>query len=74
MPAVLLLAPTTQKIHLDSKGDRSQHVEDSQMLCKLGDLLASHMNLIFSKELLENQNTPIEIEKYVEDDWRRLYG
>ena len=44
------------------------------MLCKLDDLLASHMNLIFSKELLENQITPIEIEKYVEDDWRRLYG
>jgi len=74
VPAVLLLAPTTQNSRLDSKGTRMQQVEDSQMLCKLGDLLASHMELIFSKELLENQNTPIEIEKNVEDDWRRLYG
>lgn len=74
VPAVLLLAPTTRNSHFDSKGARTQEVEGSQMLCKLGDLLASHMNLIFSKELLENQNTPIETEKHVEDDWRRLYG
>jgi len=74
VPAVLLLAPTTRNSRLNSKGARAQEVEESQMLCKLGDLLASHMDLIFSKELLENQNTPIEIEKDVEHDWRRLYG
>ncbi|KAH9313183.1 hypothetical protein KI387_028218 [Taxus chinensis] len=72
LPAVLLLAPTSRISCLDSKGARLQHEDETQMLSKLGDLLASQMGLTFSNGLLEN--TPIEIEKSAEEDWRRLYG
>ncbi|GLJ08714.1 hypothetical protein SUGI_0094230 [Cryptomeria japonica] len=72
LPALLLLAPTTRISRSDSKGAHFQQAHETQMLCKLGDLLANHMGLTFSKDLLEN--IAIEIEMDAEDDWRRLYG
>eukprot|EP01018_Ginkgo_biloba_P025198 Gb_00617 [translate_table: standard] len=72
VPAVLLLAPTARISPLDSNGAHVQQLEESQMLCKLGDLLANQTGLQFSKEKLES--TPIWIQKGAEDDWRRLYG